>query len=239
MKDPKLLCLHGNRSNAQVTEMQCSGILELDRVASLIFLDAPFECAAFDKDIGGGRSWFVRDAVETAEVKQAALRRSLQHVVNEISTKGPFDGCYGFSQGAALASLLCEPAVHRALGLAERPFRFAVLVCAADYDTTFGAGVAQELIAACSAEAGVSASGGALLELPSLHLMGEQDEILASSQALARRYARPRTLAHRSGHTLSAMELCGGAGQQLCSELRLFVERPEFAAGGGGECGVN
>ena len=32
--------------------MQCQGILELDRVAVLNYLDAPFKSTAFDKDMG-------------------------------------------------------------------------------------------------------------------------------------------------------------------------------------------
>ena len=220
MTRPKLLCLHGRRSNAQVTEMQCQGILELDKVCELHCLDAPFESTAFDKNIGPGRSWFLRDG--PPEAAQEALRQSLLHIVRTIASHGPFDGCYGFSQGCAIASLLCEPVVHGALGLTAPPFRFTLLVCGVDYDTAFGAGVAHQFIGACAAQEGASRSS--LLQLPSLHFMGEKDDALASSQALAQRFAQPQLLFHKSGHTLPAMELCEGEGLQLSSRLRSFIQ---------------
>ena len=225
MPMPKLLCLHGRRSNAEVTEMQCQGILELDKVAALNYLDAPFESTAFDKDIGPGRSWFLRDG--PPEAAQETLRQSLLHIVRTIASDGPFDGVYGFSQGAAIASLLCEPAVHAALGLTSPPFRFILLVCGVDYDTAFGAGVAQEFMGACAAQE--DASRSSLLQLPSLHFMGEKDDQLASSQALTQRYAQPHLLFHKSGHAVPAMELCAGEGLQLSSRLRSFIQEPDYA----------
>ena len=226
MPKPKLLCLHGRRSNAEVTEMQCQGILELDKVAALNYLDAPFESTAFDKDIGPGKSWFLRD--EPVEAAQEHLRQSLVHIVQTIASAGPFDGVYGFSQGAAIASLLCEPAVQGALGLTAPPFRFALLVCGADYDTAFGAGVAQEFMGAHSAQENAS-SRSSLLQLPSLHFMGEKDDGLASSKALSQRYAQPHLLFHKSGHAVPAMELCSGEGLQLSSRLRSFIQQPDYA----------
>ena len=239
MPMPKLLCLHGRRSNAEVTEMQCQGVLELDKVAALHYLDAPFESTAFDKDIGGGRSWVIKD--EPPETKQETLRQSLIHIVRKIASDGPFDGVYGFSQGAAIASLLCEPAVHGALGLTAPPFRFILLVCGADYDKAFGAGVAQEFMGACAAQEDAArqlqevqhppaaASRSSLLQLPSLHLMGEKDDILASSQELTQRYAQPQLLFHKSGHAVPAMELCTGEGVQLTNRLRSFIQKPGYA----------
>ena len=201
--------------------MQCQGILELDKVAALSYLDAPHESTAFDKDIGPGRSWFLRDG------PPEALRQSLLHIVRTIASDGPFDGVYGFSQGAAIASLLCEPCVHGALGLTAPPFRFILLVCGVDYDTAFGTGVAQEFMGACTAQEVASRSG--LLQLPSLHFMGEKDDNLASSQALTQRYAQPHLLFHKSGHAVPAMELCAGEGLQLSSRLRSFIQDPGYA----------
>ena len=226
MPKPKLLCLHGRRSNAEVTEMQCQGVLELDKVAALDYLDAPFESTAFDKDIGPGKSWFLRD--EPVEAPHEHLRQSLVHIVQKIASAGPFDGVYGFSQGAAIASLLCEPAVQGALGLTAPPFRFALLVCGADYDTAFGAGVAQEFMGAHSAQENAS-SRSSLLQLPSLHFMGEKDDGLPSSKALSQRYAQPHLLFHKSGHAVPAMELCSGEGLQLSSRLRSFIQQPNYA----------
>ena len=45
--------------------------------------------------------------------------QSLQHVLKAIEEQGPFDGLMGFSQGAALASLLC-------LMQKEPQFKFAM-----------------------------------------------------------------------------------------------------------------
>ena len=56
MPKPKLLCLHGRRSNAEVTEMQCQGILELDKVAVLgddVLVTAPADANAnHDESLG-------------------------------------------------------------------------------------------------------------------------------------------------------------------------------------------
>ena len=112
--------------------MQCESILELGKVASLSFLEAPYATPeAFDKDVGKGRSWLLRDGPRNQAVD--ALKHSLRHVAGHIASHGPFDGAFGFSQGAAVVALLCEEAVHRSLGLDAPPFGFLVLVCSALY----------------------------------------------------------------------------------------------------------
>ncbi|XP_063148685.1 esterase OVCA2 [Candoia aspera] len=190
----RVLCLHGYGQNAELFRARTGALRKAVRGrAELLYLDAPHRAGPEEGGDGGAgpRGWWLGAAPEP----EPALRT----VAQALAERGPVDGLLGFSQGAALAGMLCA---LRQRGDARFPFRFAVLV---------------------AGFRGPEVGAGPLL-LPSLHVFGEADRVVpaAESRALAARFAEPALLAHAGGHFVPA-----GAAQRAAylGFLRRF-ERP-------------
>mmetsp|Transcript_21606 Transcript_21606/g.35652 ORF Transcript_21606/g.35652 Transcript_21606/m.35652 type:complete len:304 (-) Transcript_21606:207-1118(-) len=207
----RILCLHGARSNSVVTKMQMD-VLGLEQLgASLDFLDAPFEEAAVDfgQSMVEGRSWhhtYLRGVDSRESDKQ--LQESLQKVVEYVQEHGPYDGAFGFSQGAAIVTLLSFPHVLRALGCESPIWRFVVLACGVDYLV----GTHSDIVDTVS--------------MPSLHLLGQSDALLPESEALTLRYKQPCVLHHPFGHALP-LELPEEV-PRVYEAIHAFVLKPDF-----------
>lgn len=137
--------------------------------------------------------WFSEATADTfSALEEPAVCRGLQEalgaVAGALSSLGPFDGLLGFSQGAALAALVC------ALGQAGDPRfplpRFIILVsgfCPRGL-------VLKEPILKSP------------LSLPSLHVFGETDRVIPAQESvqLASRFPGAVTLTHSGGHFIPA-----------------------------------
>lgn len=116
------------------------------------------------------------------------LEEALGAVAQALNKLGPFDGLLGFSQGAALAALVC------ALGHVGDPRfplpRFAILVSGF---CPRGLGLKEPF------QRGP-------LSLPSLHVFGDTDRVIPSQESmqLASRFSGAITLAHSGGHFIPA-----------------------------------
>ncbi|XP_058019890.1 esterase OVCA2 [Ahaetulla prasina] len=181
----RLLCLHGYGQNAERFRARTGALRKALRGrARLLYLDAPHRLPAEEQpgpEGGGGggpRGWWPEAAARPEP--EAALRA----VAAALAELGPVDGLLGFSQGAALAGLLCA---LRERGDGRFPFGFVLLVA--------GFPVAEAAGAAAGA-----------LRVPSLHVFGRDDRVIpaAESRALAERFARPALLAHDGGHFVPA-----------------------------------
>ena len=176
-------------------------------------LDAPHKSnTGFDGSFAHGRSWQLDfdGSSPPPDVLAQQLRESLLFVVRHVQEHGPYDGAYGFSQGACIVTLLSDAGVRRSLGCGDdhplwrcpaplaphasrdppdtalrAPRSFAVLACGVDYL------VAQSTPAVAPT-----------LAVPSLHILGEADPYRPGSEALLGRYERPRVLRHGHGHEL-------------------------------------
>ena len=188
----KLLCLHGWRSNRRVTSLQLSNLgLHVDpdyggdgalaRLVAPTLIDGPVRSSrAYDTLLGEmfappWCSWV--DGADGPEhdtpAGLAMLREACEHVLDVCAREGPFDGAYGFSQGALVVTLLCSPAARASLGVREpggggagtatAPFRFAILACGA---------------------APPASLASHDLAVPSLHIIGAEDHIRARSRTL-------------------------------------------------------
>ncbi|XP_006891161.1 PREDICTED: ovarian cancer-associated gene 2 protein [Elephantulus edwardii] len=136
--------------------------------------------------------WFSEAAAVFSALEEPTVCRGLQEaldtVAQALNQQGPFDGLLGFSQGAALAALVC--ALGQA-GDARFPLpKFIILV------------------------SGFCPRGGELQEpilkaplaLPSLHVFGDTDRVIPSqeSQQLASQFPGAVTLNHSGGHFIPA-----------------------------------
>ncbi|CAI5167016.1 ANL_HP_G0126880.mRNA.1.CDS.1 [Saccharomyces cerevisiae] len=114
---PKLLFLHGFLQSGKVFSEKSSGIRKLlkkanvqcDYIDAPVLLekkDLPFEMddekwqATLDADVN--RAWFYHSEIS----HELDISEGLKSVVDHIKANGPYDGIVGFSQGAALSSII-------------------------------------------------------------------------------------------------------------------------------------
>ena len=151
---------------------------------------------------------------------RALLDRTLRYLLDHIELYGPFDGLWGFSEGAAVVALLSTPSVRHRLGRPARPsWRFAVLACGATVHELHDDHDAHDIHDAHGAEeareegerplakrdtAGIiptadDANDSGIM-LPSLHLIGARDPMRPLSERLASRWNAPTVHHHALGH---------------------------------------
>ena len=137
----------------------------------------------------------------------------LRLVLRYVERHGPYDGLYGFSQGAALVSLISRPGMIDALGgCAVRPWSFVILGC--------GVHLGDEAAAALCATAPIA--------LPSLHLIGRWDLLCRTgSERLAEQYTAPTVYTHDWGHSLPAGLM---ADAECAATVRTFIMAQQQAA---------
>lgn len=114
---PKLLFLHGFLQNGKVFSEKSSGIRKLLKKANIQcdYIDAPVMLekkdlpfvmddekwqATLDADVN--RAWFYHSEIS----HELDLTEAINTVVSHIKENGPYDGIVGFSQGAALSTIL-------------------------------------------------------------------------------------------------------------------------------------
>jgi len=181
-KPLRLLCLHGSGSNGDITALQMAS-LGLQRFVEVDVLHGAFRCHASDPRFRSlsSRPFFQWFGSGTVEDVRAALRR----ILKAIRLGGPYDGLYGFSQGAALVSALSVPGVAASLG-AQRSWAFVVCGNGVRFDhNTLPLGAPPLPV-----------------DLPSLHLIGRRDPFRPSSEALARDFSDPLVISHAFAHEL-------------------------------------
>ncbi|XP_021406653.2 esterase OVCA2 [Lonchura striata] len=187
----RLLALHGYRQSARRFRRRAGALRKALRGrAELVAIDAPHLLPAAAEDDPDGddppRGWWF-SGPGTFEASEAAaapagLEESLSAVAAALEEHGPFDGLLGFSQGAALAAMVCA---LRARGDPRFPVAFAVLVAAFASRAPAHGHFYREPIA-----------------LPTLHVVGDTDAVIAAplSRELARCFVEPVVLTHPGGH---------------------------------------
>uniref|UniRef100_A0A8C5KU31 Esterase OVCA2 n=2 Tax=Jaculus jaculus TaxID=51337 RepID=A0A8C5KU31_JACJA len=136
--------------------------------------------------------WFSEEADVFSALQEPAVCRGLEEALGTVARAmdqwGPFDGLLGFSQGAALAALVC------ALGQAGDPRfplpRFVILVSGF---CPRGLGLKEPILKSP-------------LSLPSLHVFGDTDRVIPSQESmqLASQFPEAITLTHPGGHFIPA-----------------------------------
>lgn len=103
---PRILALHGAQSNNAVTKLQLENLNITDDDYDIEYLQGGVEVDEAHPDLDGlingpFYSWFDKD-------DPASIIKAVQHVVSFCHMKGPFDGIYGFSSGAVVASIVAN-----------------------------------------------------------------------------------------------------------------------------------
>ncbi|XP_032860012.2 esterase OVCA2 [Tyto alba] len=189
----RLLGLHGYRQSERRFRQRTGALRKALRGrAELVAVNAPHAVPGGEDDDRDDppRGWWFSgpgtfEAGEAAAAP-AGLEESLSAVATALVEHGPFDGLLGFSQGAALAAMVCA---LRARGDPRFPVAFAVLVAGFASRAPAHGHFYREPIA-----------------LPTLHVVGDADAVIAAplSRELARRFVEPVVLTHPGGHFVPA-----------------------------------
>jgi hypothetical protein len=218
MKELRILCLHGYHGSAQILRGQLAPLADgLDDLVAFDYLDAPSLAA-------GDFGWWHAAAAENTAVQRDAggkryrgWQRTRDAIFAAFARRGPFHGVFGFSQGAALASLLVGLRSRGPIGSAPAGPASGSLseaeALAFDFAVMVGGFV--------SADADLARLYGeqSCYGLPSMHIIGRSDTIVPreASFALASRFRNPRILEHEGGHVISH-------APQIRQGFRTFLE---------------
>jgi predicted esterase len=213
MVKQRILCLHGYGQSATFFNQRIGslrkgeGCLSVSLIRFLLFHPFPHPLAALkplvedftfvdgtfpataeflgESERGSALSWWQWEDAARASLsyQYKGVDRSLERILKVVDERGPFDGVLGFSQGAAMAALLCLRPPRRP------PFRYAILVSGF---------VPRDPHWSEAFEAPPASS------LASLHVYGQTDESVPppSCLRLARCFVDPVVHAHPGGHAV-------------------------------------
>ncbi|XP_076362064.1 esterase OVCA2 isoform X2 [Tachypleus tridentatus] len=130
--------------------------------------------------------WFSKEqnffcAQEVSDICKG-FQESLDAVKQEFDSEGPFDGILGFSQGAAMVTLLCALKETQAF-----PYQFSFVFLIAAFQSNSKPHEALY----CST-----------IQTPSLHVIGDTDLVIPKemSETLLNCYLNPVVVQHPGGH---------------------------------------
>ena len=196
MKRLRILCLHGYRGSARTLQDQMKPLVsDSESLVEYIAIDAPTLTSG---DFGWWRAVADKSSaasgdpgVNPAPKHYKGWTRTRELLESVFAERGPFDGVFGFSQGAALTGLLVGLRASDGLITKDKPlsFGFAILV---------GGFTSNDPKHAALYSSSQSYS------LPSLHLIGLADSIVPSevSQRLAAKFTNPTLALHSGGHVI-------------------------------------
>ena len=147
---------------------------------------------SFDGQIAGPFYCWA-DILQRPAIPEAILEgqwdESLDCLAQFCIENGPFDGVYGFSQGALLVTNFSDPTIWKDRFQMEKcPWNFAILAC--------GAGGNMMTI-----------GNDTFAKLPSFHLLGEKDPLINQSEAISKCWDpfQKVTHTHDSGHEVDLL----------------------------------
>lgn len=202
----RVLCFHGYRQTGGSFRGRLGALRRsLRKLAELDFLDGPVLLPAFEQQQEDGssvtysdrRSWW--RASEDGSVYDG-VDATLEYVISYMQENGPFDGVLGFSQGATLVLLLC--------GLRQKMLRSGQTENRQDHPLLN----LRFCIAACGFRPRAHnvqhlfAEDNTPFTLPSLHVLGEADQIIvpAWTEAMASLFEGAHIHRHPGAHLLPA-----------------------------------
>ncbi|XWS44997.1 hypothetical protein CRYUN_Cryun15aG0097900 [Craigia yunnanensis] len=209
-RKPRILCLHGFRTSAEILKKLVfrwpATVLEkLD----LVFLDGPYP-AQGKSDVEGifdppYYEWFQANQDFT---EYTNFEECLAYIEDYMMKNGPFDGFLGFSQGAILSAAL--PGMQRdGVALTKVPrIKCLIIISGAKFG---GSKFGHHML--------TSTAFSSPLECPSLHIIGEMDFMKLESTVLLESFVDPFVINHPRGHTVPKLD-------EKSTEVMLgFIER--------------
>ena len=134
--------------------------------------------------------------------QRVSMHEALQRIMGAVAEHGPYDGIFGFSQGATLATILSSPQSWRdCFGFDYCPWKFVILANAAGTKALSSHG----LIGSNDTPPLALECGKAPIGLPSFHLIGSMDTHNRGASLEAKALYAPKmatSFTHPFGHEL-------------------------------------
>ncbi|XP_047491263.1 esterase CG5412-like [Penaeus chinensis] len=179
----RILCLHGYGQNANVFQEKLGGFRRfVKHLASFSFLSAPHPLdSPISVEKVEERAWWLKKD-ENEMIIYRGFEESVLAIERHVQSCGPFDGILGFSQGATMVGLLCGLKQQKKLNF---DFKFAILFAGFCSRSQAHQEIYKEQII-----------------LPSLHVIGETDQIIPieEGERLTGHFLNPTILRHKGGH---------------------------------------
>jgi predicted esterase len=212
MAKVRILCFHGYRQNVKLFREKTGGFRKLlKKTVDFVFVEAPHiipepNNVDLDEELKE-RGWFFSRPQKSYNAMDATdictgYEESLKMVDEVFKRDGPFDGVLGFSQGAAMVSLLVDKLTDPSSSI---KFSFAVFI----------SGFKSLL----DAHAHMYSSQKAC---PSFHIYGDDDAVIPVERSieLASMFSKNCVYRHKGGHYVpSSSEL----RQKLLEFLATFT----------------
>ncbi|KAL9361239.1 hypothetical protein Peur_044024 [Populus x canadensis] len=191
-KKMKILCLHGFRTSGSFLQRQISkwdpsifsqfdldfpdGVFPAQGKSEIegIFPPPYFEWFQFDKDF----------------TEYTNLEECISYLCEYITTRGPFDGFLGFSQGATLSALLLGYQAQGKVLKDHPPFKLFVSVSGSKFRDPSICDVAYK----------------DTIKVKSVHFIGAKDWLKEPSEYLATAFDSPLIIRHPQGHTVPRLD---------------------------------
>lgn len=212
----KVLCLHGFTQNGPLFAKKSSAVSKaLSKIGyETVFVTAPFPVEISDVSFeiqqqslndGNMRTWW---NTNKARPKYYNLDSAFDTIRQSIETDGPFTGVMGFSQGAALAGIMCQH-IHN-LHESQPQLKFGIFYCG------FKVMIPEHRHFYAQP-----------ISIPTLHVLGSLDTIVPEKRSMALYEASEVTkrvlLVHPGGHFVPS-------SRDILNQVTHFVEKAEQGA---------
>lgn len=189
----RILALHGYRQSDVIFSAKLGSLRKgFKKEIDFTFVRAPHkvppenDAGQEDTDENGYGWWFnTEDHVFKAVVPSdlcVGFDDSVAVIEKAFTEQGPFDGILGFSQGAAFVSILCAMKKKKILQI---EFDFAIIISGFNSLCAPHAKYYDEEI-----------------DIPSLHVYGESDQVIPTVMAeqISRLFPNKKEVRHKGGH---------------------------------------
>ncbi|KAM7519714.1 hypothetical protein LguiB_018676 [Lonicera macranthoides] len=196
-KRPRILCLHGFRTSAEILKKLVGRWPEnLLEKLELVFLDGPY-LAQGKSGVDGlydppYYEWFQSNKEFTEYYN---FEECVEYLEEYMLKHGPFDGLLGFSPGAVLLAALLGMQVEGVALKRVPKLKFGIMLSGAKFGGP-KLGLPKLATNAFSSP----------IKCPSLHFVGETDFLKEEGIFLAESFTDPLVIHHPEGHTIPILD---------------------------------
>lgn len=198
-KSLRILMIHGYRQNEFVFRDKTGGLRKnLKNLAELVYCEAfhdipkEFRFNKAEEQDNIEKCWYLKEDGCKFDY-ETDFEKSIKHLNEIFREKGPFDGIWGFSQGATMAAVLSNLSTDTKKSgiIPDVEFKFAIIAATSKsvqieldkyYDST------------------------RKIDIPTLHIIGKADKLVDYNKALEMTdyFKNPKVYMHELGHLIPA-----------------------------------
>ncbi|KAJ1830455.1 Ovarian cancer-associated protein 2 [Coemansia sp. RSA 2711] len=231
MAKPKILCLHGFGESAELFKIRTRNIRAVvGEHAELVYPDGPIDIGSLHMTTGDlvdpeiaseftNLGWWWMRRGRSFEAR--GIGKTLDLIGKLLTEQGPFDGIVGFSQGAALAIVICALLAGRegplSLGAVEHPqMKFLLLAGAFQLEV-------PEYEYLYQGE----------FDVPSLHIVGAYDTVVEPerSRQVQGCFAAPEVFEFVGGHFIPQSPKCARIVRRFLAPFVAGLDAEDAGAG--------